>query len=523
MFCANGGVSPTGQYKSYPSPSAQALHSGNILPIDQTQDRQETVPDIQTELSNVDNEIARAQAVLNRLKLERQRLHESLTHSQSLVAPIRSLPAEVLSEVFMAVPRNEPFSISNSPVLFTRVCSQWRDVAISTPQLWDVVNFIVDGTLNVKPFTMEFWKLWLSRSGACPLKIKVDLSRRALPRFSYCPIMDMLLSCSHRWFDACITAPFSLDTFAAVKAQFPILTNLTIASSSFSVSPGSLAMFEAAPRLQTVLLVSPFGFSAQCGLPWMRLQSFVGDLPIDDCLTILTLCSHLTNCRLQCRRSAHIPTCSLILPNLQELRVSIVDNVVCECLFDSLTCPALNRLRIRPLSRLSFTLPPSTLTSFIARSSCVLQELSLRGISLKDPGLIVFLEELPSLIELELSEANDPTSCLPTVPWHLFDRMTYDSRSTAEDHPALLVPKLKVLELNMRFTPPCDIIPKMIQSRWDLVADADANSTAQSVTRIESVQLELRHMAVCEHFERMKRWQEDGLDIDITVDDEDWL
>lgn len=104
--------------------------------------------------------MARTQAALNQLAPVRQQLHQSLIHYQSLIAPIQRLPSEVLSEIFLAlphIPNVEPFAIINSPVLLARVCSQWRDVAISTPQLWDIINLSVDDALNIKPFTMEFW------------------------------------------------------------------------------------------------------------------------------------------------------------------------------------------------------------------------------------------------------------------------------------------------------------------------------------------------------------------------------
>jgi len=87
--------------------------------------------------------------------LESQRLQESLTQYRALASPIRCLPTEILSEIFKALPRNpkvESFGISNSPVLLS---NRWRDVALSTPRLWDTVDFTVDYAQKVKPFTLE--------------------------------------------------------------------------------------------------------------------------------------------------------------------------------------------------------------------------------------------------------------------------------------------------------------------------------------------------------------------------------
>ena len=85
------------------------------------------------------------------VQCEQQRLHDSLNQYRvAVVAPIRRCRLREISlgRFFKALPRDpkvEAFDISNSPMLLTQaVCSRWRDVAISTPQLWDVVHFSID-------------------------------------------------------------------------------------------------------------------------------------------------------------------------------------------------------------------------------------------------------------------------------------------------------------------------------------------------------------------------------------------
>ena len=143
-LCASCGFPSIGRSEIYPSLSAQALHSWNALSVDGIQDCRETMSEIQTELSRIDSEMVQVQVVLDHLASERQRLHGSLNQCRLVMAPIRRLPTEILSEIFRTLPRGPEVeaSISNSPLLLTQVCSRWRDVAISTPQLWGCHPFL---------------------------------------------------------------------------------------------------------------------------------------------------------------------------------------------------------------------------------------------------------------------------------------------------------------------------------------------------------------------------------------------
>ena len=134
FLCANCGHPSMGQYQPYPPLSLQTLHSSNVPPI-RVDEHRKTVLDMQSDLSRINSEIARTQTLLDHLTSERQRLNASLITYQSLIAPIRRLPIKILAKIFKTLPRipeYEPFGVSNSPVLLTRVCSLWRDVAIST-------------------------------------------------------------------------------------------------------------------------------------------------------------------------------------------------------------------------------------------------------------------------------------------------------------------------------------------------------------------------------------------------------
>lgn len=506
------------RFKTYPPLSTQALHSSNIFLVEQIKDLRETEIDIQTELSRADNEIVQVQATLGQVMSERQRLHDSLTHYRSLLSPIRRLPSEILSEIFKALPREPgvPYGVSNTPILWTRICSRWRNVAILTPQLWNSIDFIVDEKLNVRPFTMETWKVWLSRSGACPLAIKVDFQRLQPSCFTYGPIVDMLTSCSCRWKEVNITAPFSSNRFAAVKGSLPILTDLVIASNETRPSTGILTAFEDAPRLKIATLKSnPLQFR----LPWAQLQVFsTSHTSIKESLAILERCRNLRRCKLDSYEIApsHFVPAPLMRSKLQELDISIPSESSCGYIFGSLICPALNHLSIQSHYLETLQWPQDQLSSFLARSSCVLRKLTLHDVSLNYPNLIRCLEELSSLIELDIGESTFPAHRVAST---LFDRMTNNKRSVMGIQPALLVPKLKIFSLNINFAPDGDVLLEMIRSRWNFTQEDGVNRDAQKspVARLESIRLTFGLETNSEKFARMQSWRDEGLDIQITI------
>ncbi|PPR01590.1 hypothetical protein CVT26_013329 [Gymnopilus dilepis] len=114
-----------------------------------------------------------------------------------ITTPFRRVPSEVLTEIFahcLPTHRNPLLSASEAPVLLTRVCSRWRQVALASPPLWAQMHVTFcesnsvpwvssDGeeNMNRKSATLQALKLrcqvvrnWLTvLSGICPLSISL--------------------------------------------------------------------------------------------------------------------------------------------------------------------------------------------------------------------------------------------------------------------------------------------------------------------------------------------------------------
>ena len=91
------------------------------------------------EISIIDVEIEEIEGILNSLKRKRAHIQESVDDIDTILAPVRRLPTDVLGVIFrhcLATHRNPVISTSEAPILLTQICRDWRSIALSIPQLW---------------------------------------------------------------------------------------------------------------------------------------------------------------------------------------------------------------------------------------------------------------------------------------------------------------------------------------------------------------------------------------------------
>jgi uncharacterized small protein (DUF1192 family) len=90
-------------------------------------------------LIQLDDEIAVLQEAIDKLVGERNKLGAYVDAHEALISPVRRLPLDILQQVFIAclpTHRNCVMSASEAPVLLGRICSSWRAISLSIPQLW---------------------------------------------------------------------------------------------------------------------------------------------------------------------------------------------------------------------------------------------------------------------------------------------------------------------------------------------------------------------------------------------------
>ncbi|KAJ7607600.1 hypothetical protein DFH06DRAFT_214218 [Mycena polygramma] len=170
--------------------------------------------DIQTLTNDIDG----LQATIDQLTQQRdQRVHERDVLTEfveahlALVSTARTLPEEIVREIFTALlpyrDRYPTMKRTQFPVVLTLICREWRAIALSIPRLW--------ASLHIAAPYLSPWangqiindgvKTWLSRSGNLPLSISFvwtasheseDLTKGAEDRSA---ILHSLMVYSNRW------------------------------------------------------------------------------------------------------------------------------------------------------------------------------------------------------------------------------------------------------------------------------------------------------------------------------------
>src|SRR5882672_9516402 len=174
-LCANCGHTVANHMELPTTPVLDLLGGNYVASESQAQMICDTISSVRAgNISRLEGEITRLRAVLDGLtaKLDAFQIY---THSLvALVAPIRRLPPEVLSEIFLHYNDENNISdlqLNTAPLLLGGVCSRWRTIALSTPRLW--TSF----ALTIQPKYLKsdvmLAKTWLARAGTCPLTIRL--------------------------------------------------------------------------------------------------------------------------------------------------------------------------------------------------------------------------------------------------------------------------------------------------------------------------------------------------------------
>ncbi|KZP14985.1 hypothetical protein FIBSPDRAFT_751003, partial [Athelia psychrophila] len=96
-----------------------------------------TLHSLLKDIGDVDEELSQMRVAFQRLQEKRQALQDYAEAHRGFVSPLRRLPAEILSQIFIqALPAHSNMSPHDAPLLLERVCKRWKDITRSTPTLW---------------------------------------------------------------------------------------------------------------------------------------------------------------------------------------------------------------------------------------------------------------------------------------------------------------------------------------------------------------------------------------------------
>ncbi|KAJ7639193.1 hypothetical protein FB45DRAFT_1055353 [Roridomyces roridus] len=418
---------------------------------------------------------------------------------------ISSLPPEIMSAIFIYCLPTERFgrnavNFAEAPLLLSRVCSRWRQIALSTAALWQELDIRLR-----RRQVANIVEAWLARARNYPLSVTFQCPARYL--IDSTKFYETFRRHASGMQSLELEGIDSEDWRIAGPIEFPLLRNL-------SIMP-SVGIFRIAPHLSQVHLERiP---TRAVALPWQQLQKFTAEFyELSDCLDALQLMPNLVECAFSVfcaslperERLLHSHIRSLTLFKSKDIGISDEqleedDFARSAQLLDYITFPNLESLELDELN-VEFDVGP--VPSFLERGPPPLERLVLRP----GPGRCTILPlSVAPLLQHHLTDLEiwNPTKDFAT---RFFERFGHDSR---------FVPGLEKLVFY------CDNRRKEVE-RNQLLEIAGGPLTSRG--HLAGVgQLQVFHAVACQAFgdddsppsegvfEPFRRLKEDGVDVYI--------
>ncbi|KAJ8087760.1 hypothetical protein PM082_006597 [Marasmius tenuissimus] len=169
-----------------PIPTTPFSH---ILDTNHTPNTQEA-KEIRALLQDPEAEMERIRQAIEKLSARGVQLQEFTTKHRALLSPIRNVPPDILGEIFYyCLPsslHHFPLrSLREAPLILTTVCRAWRDAALHTPRLWNMIHIQFPTLLAgqgdeayraLVRRRLDGMKGWLSHSGTLPISFSLYIS-----------------------------------------------------------------------------------------------------------------------------------------------------------------------------------------------------------------------------------------------------------------------------------------------------------------------------------------------------------
>ncbi|KAF9068794.1 hypothetical protein BDP27DRAFT_1421604 [Rhodocollybia butyracea] len=220
----------------------------------------------------------------------RSQISRVLELQESLLAPIRTLPSDILIDIFQLVieTSSEPgityswktwrsTKLSGRIYPLTWICFRWRDESLSHSAFWSGITFNYGLDVQPSPEVSAFLCECILRSGDS-VPMNIYLSSRG---YGSAPaVVAMLVARAHRWREASLffVSPqqfHSMFPFKPSSTRFPLLENLSVQCDDYWIDPVPNPILECHPPLQKLCL-------------WSLSESYI-DLIAGQNLKVLTL------------------------------------------------------------------------------------------------------------------------------------------------------------------------------------------------------------------------------------------
>jgi hypothetical protein len=483
--------------------------------------------------SRANEDLLHVDTEIQRLMAKREQVQRSLDIYNIILSPARRLLPDILQEIFYhCIVRTYPIlSVTEAPMVLTRVCSLWRSVALSSPRIWTRLHIPLPGDPRVSSNSImsnartlelrekfsktmalrcQAVKEWLDRSGSCPLLLSI-----AHP-FEYSPhvsndgeeedgVAGSLFQIIHpyapRWEHLRLSMPFSIYQKLETKIPLDRLSRLQSFTGNIS-SPGPPQGVAPTPTplhiielpslkklslncLQLTINLGHYRNSWNC-LTNMRFESPVTDT---DFLELLRQCGNLiildVNVQVPWIRLEHLePNLAMVLlPHLESLKLR--ETGESSAAIFAVNAPSLKLLQYRcpPRYHSNFEarlFRPEELIWLISNAAASLATLSIDPQTFEPEDVLECLRLAVHVKNLTFGDnfLFDPDSEeINGIRYHDFFDLeaftvptTESESSTTSSMPLqteFLLPKLESLEVNDGYIIGDDKIRRILMSRID--------------------------------------------------------
>ncbi|KAJ7166986.1 hypothetical protein C8R46DRAFT_268450 [Mycena filopes] len=292
-------------------------------------------------IRDAEQESARVAEEIQTLASRRLELQRSLQIYRRAVAPHKSLPVEILREIFgfcggTADLNDIDALLSNDirPVL-CGVCSRWRAVALVTHELWSDVRVELGRRSAARLLTAL--ELWLSRAGSHPVILDLSGAQNLRNESPERARIDQLIVAYSGQFRSLSVEPLPLRStlFTTSPGFLDQLETLTLGISYINRASGGevgppLSAGLVAPKLRSLTLSWAYGPTrlARLRFPWSTLtRLIITEMfpPISNYYLVLEECKSLITASFSLWDYIPIPPAprDFSLPSLRELYLDI--------------------------------------------------------------------------------------------------------------------------------------------------------------------------------------------------------
>ncbi|KAG1863575.1 hypothetical protein DFJ58DRAFT_743765 [Suillus subalutaceus] len=267
-------------------------------------ERQEQLNAALQEISDLERVMDGIKNLHRQLIEKKDGITQSMNLHRRLVSGIWRLPTEVLSHIFVhCFPETShisPPSKTLAPMLLTRICRRWREIAVGMPSLWRRLRLYSNEVGNRRWESIAFcYDLWLKRSRGHPLSLEVwccsDDSNTIL-RGLIQPYINQISTLSIRFFPPTDKPELMLENLSALQ-------ELTICAYDSFLMPNIAQSISQLPFTMRSLKIT---------FPVLKLHDFSAFTP---------LMARLTNIEVALDQMNTVPNILHLCPNLSSLTI----------------------------------------------------------------------------------------------------------------------------------------------------------------------------------------------------------